>query len=162
MQCSTGDTSNDPSNVYLNANCICQILDTCNTDGQLTIYLNISKQTLVSQYTTGLRAALASMDNTCGALPFGPAPNNYSLGRRCSSDSDCQFPKCVPGSTCFCCANMNVLCSTNSDCQEYEKDSYCGCVLGGTGICGPYSNVLTGQPVLYDIYIGSYPPTIQV
>ena len=102
------------------------------------------------------------MDTTCGALPFGPAPNNYSLGLHCSTDSNCQFAKCVPAITCFCCANISILCSSNSDCQQYEKDSYCGCVLGGTGICGPYFDVLTGNPVVYDIFTGSYPPRVQV
>jgi hypothetical protein len=163
-QCSTGDTSNDPANLFLNPACTCQIINTCDSDGQLTIYLNLSKPALVNQYLTGLRSALAVKDMTCGALPFGPAPNNYSLGRTCKSDSDCNtnFPKCTPGVSCYCCANLKVPCDSNSDCQAFEKDSLCGCVAGGAGYCGPYFEVKSGKPVLYDVTIGSYPPSIQV
>jgi hypothetical protein len=168
VQCSTGDISNDPANQYLNPACTCQIINTCESDGQLTIYLNLSasKRTLVNQYVTGLRSALSVKDMTCGALPFGNAPNNYSLGRVCKSDADCNnvktFPKCSPGISCFCCANLSIPCQTNNDCQSFEKDSLCGCVPGGTGNCGPYFDVKTGKVVLYDVNIGSYPPTIQV
>lgn len=126
------------------------------------MYLNLSKPALVDQYAVGLRASLAVKDMTCGALPFGTAPNNFSLGMVCRSDSDCAFPKCSPGSSCYCCANISILCSADSDCQTYEKDSLCGCVPGGTGICGPYFDILTEDPVLYNIHIGSYPAAIQV
>lgn len=57
---------------------------------------------------------------------------------------------------------MNITCSEHSDCHVYEKDSFCGCTVGGTGICGPYLDVNTGNPVVYDMSIGSYPRNIQV
>jgi hypothetical protein len=164
-QCSTGDTSDEPSNKFLNPTCICQLINTCNTDGQLTIYLNRSKKIGVEAYTAGLRSALAKMDMSCGAMPVGPNPNNFSLGKRCSNDMDCgpsRFPKCERGSSCRCCANINITCSEHSDCHGYEKDSFCGCTIGGTGICGPFFDVITGKPVLYDMSIGSYPRNIQV
>jgi hypothetical protein len=105
------------------------------------------------------------MDMSCGAMPVGPFPNNFSLGKRCSNDVDCSsaiFPKCKPGSSCRCCANINITCNEHSECHGYEKDSFCGCTIGGTGICGPFFDLNTGDPVLYDMSIGSYPRNIQV
>ena len=163
-QCSTGDTSSSSANFYLNRNCICQLINTCATDGQLTLYLNRSKPTLVAQYTTRLRAGLSSLDMTCGALPFGRFPNNWTLGKTCSADVDCidnKLPKCEKGKSCRCCSNMNALCSDDSDCYQFEKNSLCGCVREGNGVCGPYKD-LNMVPVYYDETIGAYPPSIKV
>mmetsp|Transcript_60899 Transcript_60899/g.163020 ORF Transcript_60899/g.163020 Transcript_60899/m.163020 type:complete len:2559 (+) Transcript_60899:1883-9559(+) len=167
-QCSTGDTSTTTENtVYLNPGCLCLLIDSCATDGQLTFYLNRSKQILVNSYMDGVRKALLVLDRSCGGLPVGASPNNFSLGKVCNVDNDCSassFPKCDPTKgSCFCCANINAQCSTDSDCQQYATNSYCGCVRdpSGQGICGPYFDAKTNAPVNYDPILASYPANIQ-
>ena len=42
------------------------------------------------------------------------------------------------------------------DCNEIEKDSFCGCRPGGRGVCGPYFGA-TGNPILFDANLPGYP-----
>ena len=78
------------------------------------LYLNRSKD--FSLYRSSLKAAIVKSDKTCGGLPVGPMPNNYTYGHQCSSSHDCSpavLPRCgSPDRPCFCCANISVMCST--------------------------------------------------
>ena len=154
--CATGDTRDK----LLNPNCRCGIINRCGSDKYIVLYLNRSK--VFSPYRAALKSVLISNDKTCGGLPFGPLPNNYTFGKACSSSMDCtadRLPRCgSPERPCFCCANISVACSSDDECTGFEKDSFCGCRTDtqGHGVCGPYFSS-SGQPVLFDKKILGYP-----
>ena len=145
--CATGDSTNKLEN----PNCRCGIINRCGTDKYLVLYLNRSKD--FTPYRNALKNVLVATDKTCGGLPVGPNPNNYTLGKACSTSRDCseaRLPRCGGADRpCFCCANLSMPCSSADDCHAVEKDSLCGCSFDphGQGQCGPYKTP-AGQPVL--------------
>ena len=115
-----------------NINCSCIFQSTCSQDGKILIFLNRTNNAAVQQYFQQLTSSLAVYRMTCGAMPVYRGLN-FSLGKPCSVDADCNsvnFPKCVPGVSCRCCANITAICSTNADCQIYQSASMCGCQRG--------------------------------
>jgi len=160
-ECTTGVRSD----VIGNPNCRCNVINNCATDGYIVIYLNRSKD--FSAYKQSLKNAVSSKDLTCGGLPVGLVPNNYSLGIPCATSQDCAETKlggfCGSSSKpCYCCSNITHRCSADSDCAAFAADSYCGCVPGvaGNGICGPYYTV-GGQLLVYNKASGGYPALTQ-
>ena len=108
-------------------------------NGKIVLHLNRSRPILA--FRDALTALLDSSDRTCGGMPIYPKPNNFTTGRKCQDDQVCsdeELPKCVPGVTCACCANVSFICSSNLDCSTLDSGSLCGCVKGGDGTCGPY------------------------
>ena len=158
--CTTGDTSNKIEN----PNCLCNEINLCGTDKYLVLYLNRSKD--FTAFRSYLKRAVVSADKTCGGLPVGPKPNNYTLGSACSTSRDCSLqvlPRCgSPDYPCYCCANLSMACSSADDCRHVEKDSFCGCRADprGQGVCGPYFDE-GGDAVLFDASIPGYPRTAQ-
>ncbi len=156
--CTTGDTTNKIEN----PNCMCSEINLCGTDKYLVLYLNRSKD--FADFRSSLKEAVVGADRTCGGLPVGPDPNNYTLGKACTTSRDCStaaLPRCgSPDYPCFCCANLSMTCSSGDDCREVEKDSFCGCRpdAQGQGVCGPYFDT-GGRPVLFDASIPGYPRT---
>jgi hypothetical protein len=124
------DDPNDPTKPP----CQCRVQDTCDSDGRILLFLNRSKPGH-QEYLEELRTTISETLKTCGALPLSrkPYPYNFSYGKPCTTNATCQddvFPKCVPGVTCKCCANISVTCSANSECAQYEAGSFCGCKQG--------------------------------
>jgi hypothetical protein len=114
--------------------CACRMQDTCKSDGKFLLFLNRSKPGH-QEYLDELAATIADSMKTCGAMPLAKKnfPFNFSFGKPCTTNSSCQddeFPKCVPGVSCKCCANISITCSANSDCSMYEAGSLCGCRPG--------------------------------
>ncbi len=106
-------------------------------NGKIVLHLNRSRAIL--PFVKALTSLLDARDQTCGGLPVYPAPNNFTVGMKCSNDKVCvEMPKCIPGVTCACCANVSFICNDNSDCSVFDSGSLCGCVKGGNGRCGPY------------------------
>jgi len=114
-------------------NCTCVFENTCNQDGKILLYLNRSNNNLaVQQYFQQITSSFAVYRMTCGAMPTYRGLN-FSLGKPCSSDADCnqkKFKKCVPGISCRCCSNITAICTVNADCQQYQSGSMCGCERG--------------------------------
>ena len=120
------------------AGCRCFKDGSCSSvGGKIVLHLNRSRAIL--PFRDALTSLLDSRDRTCGGMPVYPPPNNFTTGKRCSNDKVClEMPKCTPGVTCACCANISFICSDNSDCGGFDSGSICGCVPGGDGTCGPY------------------------
>ena len=120
--------------------CNCFIDGRCtSTNGKITLHLDRSRAIL--PFRDALTVLLDGRDRTCGGMPIYPFPNNFTTGKKCQDDQVCsadELPKCVPGVTCACCANVSFICTDSSDCSGFDSGSLCGCVKGGDGTCGPY------------------------
>ena len=135
--------------------CQCSIVDTCSTagTGSTTLFLNTSLPTYAS-YITALQLAISVTDLTCGGVPVYPSPDIFTTGELCTSNDDCKaLTSCADSAEgCLCCANLNISCSTDSDCSAVEQGSLCGCswygpagsrpaatgTNPGPGQCGPW------------------------
>lgn len=120
--------------------CECRFDDTCRLDDTIIIYMNKTK---ASNYVDVLSELIALSDRTCGGVPTYQAPNNITFGVVCTDNIMCsaaRLPTCTYGVNCTCCANITDVCSSDSDCSQYDSGSLCGCVAGGLGkaTCGPY------------------------
>ena len=73
-ECTTGDITKK----LQNPNCRCGVINRCGTDKYLVLYLNRSKD--FSSFRSYLKKAVIGSDKSCGGLPVGPMPNNYTFG----------------------------------------------------------------------------------
>eukprot|EP00960_Hanusia_phi_P034524 751133-Hanusia_phi.AAC.6 len=138
LQCLTG----------LESSCLCRIDNLSNSESYVTLYLNTSKQLMFKDSAGSMRAwgdvladVLANKNKTCGGLPFFAAPNEFSYGIPCKTDSDCSLiDTCIAGQTCRCCADLGTVCSSHTDCNSISPGSLCGCMGDqlATGLCGKY------------------------
>jgi len=126
--------------------CNCYVDGSCRSlNGKIVLHLDRSRPIL--PFRDAITGLLDSTDKTCAGLPIYPTPNNFTVGKKCVNDGDCAdnvLPKCIPGLTCACCANISFVCSDNSECSSFDSGSLCGCVKGGGGICGPYFRMSEG------------------
>ena len=119
------------------------------TSGSVVLHLNRSRA--FGTFRDLAIKLIDEKDKTCGGMAFYPNPNNFTVGKKCSNDGDCQEslePMCEPGVTCACCANISFICTVHKDCDRFDGGSLCGCVRGGPsleGTCGPYRTVLDGR-----------------
>jgi hypothetical protein len=120
-------------------NCTCLILNDCSGTGDILLYLNTSKEQRGGiggrlKYIALLYDVLPLQDATCGGMPFFVSPNDFSWGKRCRDNMDCQPPKmqerCIPGVTCRCCADLNLVCDADDDCKAFSPYGTCGCTPG--------------------------------
>ena len=118
--------------------CTCFEDGRCDSDnGKIVLHLNRSRG--ISSFIQTMTHLLDLTNRTCGGMPVYPSPNNFTIGRPCENDKICtEMPKCTPGVTCHCCANISHICSSNDDCSHFDAGSFCGCVSGGNGLCGPF------------------------
>jgi hypothetical protein len=131
--------------------CLCTIADTCTeTTGTTTLFLNTSRPQF-KNYLSALQDSLTVTDLTCGGVPIYSS-NVFTTGHLCTSNADCQALQGCSSTAegCLCCANLNVSCSSHSDCTKVEAGSLCGCTWGGPasarpstsdigpGTCGPW------------------------
>jgi hypothetical protein len=72
--CTTGDMNDK----LQNPNCRCGVIDLCGNDKYLVLYMNRSLDSRT--YREYLKQAIVSSDKSCGGLPIGPKPNNYTFG----------------------------------------------------------------------------------
>jgi len=130
--------SNCPTGVEPGCNCF--VDGSCKSvNGKISLHLNRSRA--IIPFRDAITSLLDSRDKTCAGMSIYPAPNNFTVGKKCVNDGDCDdnvLPKCIPGVTCACCANVSFVCSDNIECSELDSGSLCGCVKGGNGVCGPY------------------------
>ena len=114
-ECTTGDIANKLEN----PNCRCGIINRCGTDKYLVMYLNRSKD--FSAFRSYLKKAVIESDKSCGGLPVGPMPNNYTFGPSlCATAASqrlicvCCFVSIVPCVRAQWCFSLSHTCAAHS------------------------------------------------
>ena len=148
-------TTNCPSGE--GAGCVCNVNINCDTSSEYGILFNRSRKGY-DVFQAALTQVVATLDRTCGGVPYQRWPNDFSFGkpclsRSCASGTPCDecgpdvLPKCSPYSqdplsslqrisngTCRCCGDLSRACSTDADCAGLPAN---GCPsFQMTSLCG--------------------------
>ena len=144
------------------AGCVCYVIDACDSTGEYTIPFNRS-QPDYDEFQVALIDLMATLDLTCGGVPYQKWPNDFSFGKPCQSCAsgtpclDCgadALPKCtvysqdplrskqmISNGTCRCCSDLSRGSSTDADCAgiptpgcpSFVTSTLCGCRAGAPG-----------------------------
>jgi hypothetical protein len=135
--------------------CVCNVQVFCDTTSEYNLLFNRSRPGY-DKFQAALIDVVASIDRTCGGVPYQRWPNDFSFGISCTCESGTPclqcgseiLPKCtaksadplrdvgqISNSTCRCCGDLTRACSTDSDCAGMSSNacplfpisSLCGC-----------------------------------